>query len=638
MSPPERAAALDWSALSPNEYRDYFELVRAWDAYLCDSDSALRAARPSIAELWAWLQQYTTQQLAKRTQNEILSFFRDENEATRPVHETLLALARLHSHALQLESRLLLRDLIFVATDAVPLDTSKIASALQSRTKKAISPTATANKNPFLARAGPALGHDGVLTPPPSASTSPEDKPTLSSSSTIKAPPPLPPPKRVPSLRASASRATPGSSRALPASSDPSHLLPNHDALRKGATPPLPPRKLSEAIVTPAPPPRKPEQSRLGVSTSVSTRASQSSPVLSASRLTTSTHIGIGQSVRLVPTSTGDSTTHEPQATVSATGRARLSRSNSYLSNPGQAGPILDMKDRRADDDVLGGHAGFTYEPANPSPRRDQRSSADRVQKQQALIDMPSHNQSRRIRARASSSGSSSDLSAMDDDNKADSFSVATDPLPTRHGRFASFAQGETIFPPLQSTTDRATTLNRSRTVGSKPSLPPPPRRRVVSDNPFEAGPEPTSVLKTSVGAAERGKRRDLTADVTSLLVQGAKEGEEWMRRAGEELARRKLSASDVMSSSRLQQRDRRRTGGREERARLVAREDDDEEDGETTEDSTDGRDGSDDAAKRGSKSLIQGVDELDVDDDELQELERRVRRQSEKGQWQALA
>ncbi|KAK4051228.1 hypothetical protein OIV83_003050 [Microbotryomycetes sp. JL201] len=644
MGPPERPVALHVSALSPNEYRDYYELVEACDAW---TGGAHGHARPTVAELFDWLRQYATQAIDQRTQKHILSFFRSDLGNQQPPHETLLALARLYSHSLNLPQALLLRDMVFVATDAVPLDCAAISSALAQSRKRAAEPS----KNPFIAHNATLFGPDGVPTPPssvPSTSTSPNEALMAPPHPTAIKARPVPPPKRVPPVKVtadlpiastsqSASSTGKNASRTLTLQNE-----PGKDN-RRIAVPPLPPRKSEEALQTgaaPVPPPRKlPIPSKLdttrsATSTISATRTSHASQNMPTSPLTSSTHIGINHSVRLVQVSTGDSIASD-KAVSSSPVRGRVSRSNSCASGINERLRNTDEpSDVHRNDEVLGGHAGFTWETASPSLRRDYRSNTDHAPKKQS-DDSPSTTP-RHARAFPASSSPSdtSSLTIDSDGNKEDSVSVATEPLPTPNTRFALFAKGETILPHVTSTT-AANGLNRSRTLGSKPSVPPPPRRRVMSssENPFESPASSMSVSKRNVSSNMRvsGKRRDLTSDVTHLLVQGAKEGEQWMRRAGEELTRRKSSGGNVVVPSKSQKRKNERA---EEQTRLMSRDGNDlDSDG-----SGDGNSADEQEMQQDARTLTQGVDELDVGDDELKDLERRVRRQSEKGQWLELA
>ncbi|KAK4056026.1 hypothetical protein OIO90_003021 [Microbotryomycetes sp. JL221] len=687
MSLRERPPALHVSALSPDEYRDYYDLMRVFETWLNEygTQHAFKQ-RPAIAELWQWLKLYTLQQPDQRTDKQVLALFRSAAEPEQPQH-TLLALARLYSHSLQLDSRaLLLRDLIFVATEPVPLDWSKlekkslhhqtsstVLSTSQDDIEAVISLNQSKSTNPFLIlKAGNAqTGLAGLPIPPPSSSPSASTSPSnaLLPASTTPATahpsrqtPPLPPPKRMPSLKTT--------------SNTPEQRPLNQNktiATTLCSNPPLPPRKYLPNVVMkdqkPVPPPRKfsnaaftntrqngnlstTELPRVNLNKSlshanfgiVSPTASTSLPAMTTnnpSRLTNSTHIGIGSSVRLVQSATGDSATSDSTTTK----KGKMSRSNSNMCS---YGPNPTTGTQSLIESNVQGHAGFIYASAS-SPRKSATSSNKRQSVTSLNKDTPRSNESNSSSTSLSSS-SNSNLTRGENKNVP----RLTNPLSSNQSMspFSSFVQGQTILPRIDI--DQPSLLNQSQISNSNSVLnqkykpvPPPPRRNKLKqiqqkdENPFEMTTTTTTTTTRSnlnVKQHEPIKSKNLLgSDVTELFVQNVKQGEQWVKKKTiNEIATLRRASSITGTSSSMSVMTKRRN--KEENERLVTHvvlndEDDEEDEDEDDEGPFVVRDES-----TNSKSLERGIDELDVDEREMQELERHVRRQSERGQWQELA
>ncbi|SGZ17325.1 BQ5605_C020g09113 [Microbotryum silenes-dioicae] len=403
--------------------------------------------------------------------------------------------------------------------------------------------------NPFRSSASPSTST--TVTP----RAVPNQPKNAATSSTIPFPPSLPPRK--------------------PSVISPIEPPPRRVSLKKTADPPSKPRAPSLSMThrpggaVPIPPPihratsstptissRTPHISTSGYNP-LSDTSSPVEPLIknrsssSSSKLTGSTHIGLENSVRLLPT-----TDESPHRLTT-----RMARSNSAISNASST---------TSNPDVVGTYDGriiyerpFSRKVSSPKTTYYTSRGMGMTPKDQTVEGME---------LEASSSDDD------DDEDELDRATVLTDPLPTR-SRFESFSNGETIRPdqlrnqaPLQPPPRRvitapssfpcfnldgkdddqdiptgwgasAFTLSRSATHSGASTS----RRR--SDLPIGVvRPIPQRANSLSFGVQRR--KRLVGNEVPGSWTQAARDGEEWMQRAKEGIVRRTSRGINLITTT----------------------------------------------------------------------------------------
>ncbi|KAK4699194.1 hypothetical protein P7C70_g7071, partial [Phenoliferia sp. Uapishka_3] len=598
---PQRLAWLDTSALSPNEFDAYDELLDRFNKEHANQQSQ-QSYTP--AQLWAWLapalttfDQKREEEVSKssvtaggaRAQDKglhprhggILSFFRTAPLSVGPSPAptgTLLALLRLVSHAES--SKHLTRDHIFLQTTPSLLDLSTLEPIASSSAA-----TASAS-NPF--RRPP------IRSAPPSSSV--VALPSLSPVATVRVAPPPPPPfkRRPPSPTPSNSTAGASNPFRLRTSSSTNDV--NYPASPPASTKSSPTNNIENAIASPPLPPRpkdkplqpSPTATRKSSSKLTDTPAAySSSPIVpplpfrqSSFTSTTSSSTAQPPSAAAPPRmSIISSSTSSHHLSASSNPPIPAPKPRSKFLTSTHIGPSTQLRNSSSspsphDTETLGRKSRSNSVASNSTSTPPMTGAGAGVGKStfiyaEARNSSPAkprpHDSSSRLNpwppaGGSSSSGSQSSTDHQDDDTR----SVVTAPssLPTHQRQ--SF-----------SSTPQPPSLSRSRTLGSKPSLPPPPPKRrpdsilfsptsAATSNPFN---EPSRVPSSSAsvpgstrvhhrapslsGASNASSSRaakDLSAfgqDISRVFEKGGRQSEELWGKAKEQMKGRRRERNE---------------------------------------------------------------------------------------------